>query len=121
MATVEHERPYLSVSQVALGLGVSAHTIRRNVADGELARRPARRAGLEHSDPASGARRLARTEAPMTDAETAAALREAGWILDTPVQTLQGTRQLWRAPDGSRTEWLEDAARELDNDEQRPA
>jgi len=36
MSTITHERAYLSVSEVALELGVSAPTIRRRIAAGEL-------------------------------------------------------------------------------------
>jgi excisionase family DNA binding protein len=36
MSTVTHEREYLSVSEAALMLGVSAPTIRRKVAAGEI-------------------------------------------------------------------------------------
>jgi excisionase family DNA binding protein len=36
MATDTHEHRYLSVAEVALRLGVSAHTVRRKVAEGQL-------------------------------------------------------------------------------------
>jgi excisionase family DNA binding protein len=36
MATVEHGRPFLSIAEVAVLLGVSAPTVRRKVADGDL-------------------------------------------------------------------------------------
>ena len=36
MHTIAHQRPYLSIGEVALELGVSAETIRRKIASGEL-------------------------------------------------------------------------------------
>ena len=36
MQTITHERPYLRISEVAMELGVSADTIRRKIASGEL-------------------------------------------------------------------------------------